>query len=191
MKTRLWLLLPLLALASLAARADDSKAPAPAAAEPTAHQKLYYFEHRLMPKWTHQSGGAFYNDLRAGQAEKLREVAEELGGADFAKQLTIESVAAPEGVLLGFAAPTDVTDCFFTFVAKVGERYRYLTFEKTEDILGDGLVACIGEWTAEGSHRNFGFSKAKSREAFLKAVADLLSDPDTAPGAETHPSKAQ
>lgn len=183
MKHRLWLLCLPLFLAPLSLFAVESTNPVPATEEPTAHQKRYYFEHRMLPQWTHQSQGAFYTDLSAGRVERLRGIAEKIGGAMFAEKLSAEHQTAPEGVLLGFAAPSETTECYFVFVAKLGEHYRYFTFEKTEDLLGEGLVACIGEWGEDGGHRNFGFSKEASREAFLKAVTGLLNDPDIAPGA--------
>jgi hypothetical protein len=185
MKLHLCLFLTLLVFTPLVASAAD---PSPSAAmEPTQHQKRYYFEHRLLPKWTHHSNGAFFADLQAGKLERVRDVAEKIGGAGFAAKIVVENVKEPEGVLLGLAEPAQPVECFFVFVAKVGERCRYFTFEKAEDILGQGIVACIGEWDVDGRHNNFGFSNEKSREAFLKVVAGLLNEPSTSPSAVFRP----
>lgn len=192
MKLRCWLFLPLLALASCPIIAADSPAP-PAAAteEPTAHQKLYYFEHRLLPKWAHRTQGAFFEDLRAGRVERLQEAARAIVGPEFAGALVVEAVPVPTGVLLTFAAPAERGDCYFAFVAKVGEGYRYFTYEKAMSITGQDIEACIGEWGEDGGHRNFGFRNEKAREVFLKAVADLLGDATIAPNAVTRPGAAR
>lgn len=188
MRHFLWLLASLTVVTVPPAQSEAPKTQPPAAlAEPSAHQKLYYFEHRLMPQWTHRSDGAFYADLREGKVERVKNAAEKLVGAAFAEKLTIENIEAPEGVLIELAPPTETTDCFFIFVAKADAGYRYFTFEKTEDLWGEGLQACTGEWTADGVHHNFGFTKEQSREAFLKIVTDLQNGPKTAPGAVTRP----
>ena len=189
MKLRCWLLLPLLALASCPIIAADSPAPA-ATEEPTPHQKLYYFEHRLLPKWAHRTQGAFYADLLAGRVERLQEAARAIVGLEHAGALTVEAVAAPAGILLTFAAPAERGDCYFAFVAKVGEGYRYFTYEKAMSITGQDIAACVGEWGEDGGHRNFGFRKEKAREEFLQAIAGLLSDTTIAPNAVTRPSAA-
>ena len=188
MKIFRWLLL-LVFLAPLPFRAADD-ATSGAEAEPSAHQKLYYLQHRLLPQWTHQSEGAFYADMREGRTERLLDACRQIAGDTIAAQLKVEKIEAPEGVLFTFAAPEAPTDCYFVFLAKGAQGCRYFTYEKAEDITGEGLVACIGEWAAEGGHRNFGFSKEPTREAFLKAVAGLLNDPSAAPGAVTHPGTA-
>ena len=192
MKLRRWLFLPLLVLASLPILAADPVAPAPPAAaeEPTPHQKLYYFEHRLLPKWTHGTQGAFFEDLLAGSVERLQGAAREIVGPEFAGALAVAAVQAPAGVLLTFAAPAERGDCYFAFIAKVGEGYRFFTYEKAVSITGADIEACIGEWGEDGGHRNFGFSKETSREAFLAAVAGLLGDATIAPNAVTHPGAA-
>ncbi len=187
MKLRCWLLLPLWVLASCPVFAADSPAPA-ATEEPTPHQKLYYFEHRLLPKWAHRTQGAFFEDLRAGRVDRLQEAARAIVGPEYAGALVVEAVPVPTGVLLTFAAPAERGDCYFAFVAKVGEGYRYFTYEKAMSVTGEAIEACIGEWGEDGGHRNFGFRNDKAREEFLKAVAGLLVDTTIAPNAVTRPS---
>jgi len=94
------------------------------------------------------------------------------------------------GVVISFAPPAETTECFFVFVAKRGEGFRYITFEKSEDILNEGLKTCIGEWTADGNHLNFGFLKEETEAAFLQRVSELLNDAAESPGAVTVPSAA-
>lgn len=196
MKLRRWLLLPVLVLASLPILAADPVAPAPpappaaaeAAAEPTPHQKLYYFEHRLLPKWAHRTQGAFYDDLQAGRVDRLQEAAREIVGPEFAAALAVEVVEAPAGVLVTFAAPAERGDCYFAFIAKVGEGYRFFTYEKAMSITGQDIEACIAEWGEDGGHRNFGFRDDTARGTFLTAVAGLLVDTTIAPNAVTRPS---
>ena len=189
MKLRCWLLLPLWVLASCPVFAADSPAPA-AAEEPTPHQKLYYFEHRLLPKWAHRTQGDFFADLVAGRVERLQAVAREIVGPEYAAALTVETVAVPAGVLVLFAEPAERGDCYFAFIAKVGEGYRYFTYEKAMSITGEAIEACIGEWDEDVGHRNFGFRNTKALEVFLKAVGELLGDATIAPNAVTRSSAA-
>ena len=50
----------LFTLPAFAQTGDDSETGIP-----SEHDRIYYLQHRLLPKWTHQSDGAFYGDLRA------------------------------------------------------------------------------------------------------------------------------
>jgi len=31
--------------------------------EPTTHDKIYFFQHTLLPKWTHNSNGRFFDEF--------------------------------------------------------------------------------------------------------------------------------
>ena len=182
---------PLLLAAALlgafapAARAEEPAAPAK---EPTTQQRIYFFEHQLLPKWTHHSQGAFFDDLHSGKTDALRQAATKIVDAAFAEKIAVRNSAIPEGVLISFAPPPEVPDCFFVFIAKTGESFRFYTFEKAEDIMGEGLKACIGGWSEDGSHLNFGFSKEETEEAFLKLVNDLLHTPARPPIATFKPA---
>jgi hypothetical protein len=182
----LFLFVGLFSTALPSARAEDKAT----ADEPTPHQRIYHFEHRLLPKWTHHTNGAFFEDIRSGTLERPRGAATEIVGEAFARQFAVRTSAEPAGVLITFAPPTETTECFFVFVAKNGDGFRYITFEKSEDILNEGLRTCVGEWTADGSHLNFGFLKEETEEAFLQRVTALLKKADEPPGAITTPSAA-
>ena len=38
-------------------------------AEPSLRDRIYHFEHRLLPRWTHGTQGAFFSDLSKGTAD--------------------------------------------------------------------------------------------------------------------------
>ena len=89
--------------------------------EPTPHQKIYSFEHRLMPRWTHQTKGAFYEDIRKGLPSQLVSAARKIAGDEFARQIAVSNTDAPEGVLVTFQEPEDAPLCFFAFIMKTEE----------------------------------------------------------------------
>lgn len=156
-----------LAASAMTARAVDSNEE--------RERKIYAFEHRVLSKWTHGSNGAFYADLASGHAEQLIKTANELLGTDFGSAIRIRVLKGPEAVLLTFPAPTKPPHCFFAAVVKTKDGFRYVTAEMTEDLMGEGLKAVLGEWTAEGSHRLLGFSKDSSEDWFVRRLGDLVS----------------
>ncbi len=136
--------------------------PAPPSDEPGRHDRIYYFEHRLLPKWTHQSEGAFYADLNAGALESLRDAATKIVDAGFAEKLVVHPSGEPKGVVIAFAPPAESPECFFVFITPAGDSFRYITAEKSADILNEGLKTCGGEWSVEGKHLTFGGLKEES-----------------------------
>lgn len=146
------------------------------AADTTEEQerKIYSFEHHILPKWTHGSKGAFYADLASGHAEQLLQTANELLGPDFGTAIRFRVLSEAEAVLITFPAPTKTPHCFFAAVAKTKDGYRYLTAEKCEDIMNEGLKAALAEWTADGAHHLLGFSKDRSEQWFVRRVGELL-----------------
>ena len=167
-------------------RAEDKAAPE----EPTPHDRIYHFEHRLLPKWVHHTNGAFFEDIRSGTLERPREAATAIVSAEYAKQLAVRTSTEPAGVLITFTPPTGTAECFYVFVAKVGDSFRYITLEKSEDIRNEGFKTCVGEWTAEGGHLNFGFLKEETETAFLKRVVELLKTSDEPPAGGFTPPAA-
>lgn len=141
--------------------------------EPTTHQKIYSFQHRILPKWTHQTNGAFYNDLREGLPAQLVEAATEIAGQDFAKQMAVTNVATPEGVLVTFSQPLDAPLCFFVFIMKTEQGFRYLTLEKSMDIAEDGTKSALCEWAKEGRHMNYGSRNYTDSKSFLADINAL------------------
>lgn len=150
-------------------------------------RKIYSFEHRALPKWTHGSNGAFYDDLARSHPEQLIKTADELLGPDFGSAIRLRVLTEPEAVLIVFPAPTKPPHCYFAAVAKTKGGFRYITAEKCEDLLGEGLKAALGEWTAEGAHRLLGFSKDASEAWFVRRLGELLSTAEN-PDAPSKPA---
>ncbi|MFI5335901.1 MAG: hypothetical protein ACHQ5A_03910 [Opitutales bacterium] len=179
----------ILALGGLAAgiRADEPK-PAQSApaeqkpAELTPLQRHYYFEHQLLPRWTHGSKGAFYADLVQGRTERLIEAATEIVGREFAAALKVRPLTAPEGVLLVFPRPDEVPECFAAAVLRDGDGFRYFTLEKGEDIMKDGTKAFLCEWRKqEGKpfHANLGPRHYDDAEKFVEELRQITAKPVT------------
>lgn len=120
------------------------------------HNKKYNFQHRVLPKWTHGTNGAFYEDLRKGSSERLISAATEIVSKEFAQHLTVRRLPELQGVLITFQKPVEAPECYFVLIVKQGERYRYYTLEMGVDLFKTGVKSVIGEWVADGSHLNFG-----------------------------------
>ena len=167
MKSRVLLLLTSVLIAvSLPLRAVEEKKTQ----EPTSHQKVYYFEHRLLPKWAHGTKGEFFSDLSKGTLDRILGAATDLVGKDFAQKLTVRALPGTAQVLISFQEPSEPPLCFFALVEKSGETYRYFTLEFTEDLLGDGTKSVYGEWDEQGGHRNLGPRKYSDAESFIADI---------------------
>jgi hypothetical protein len=156
--------------------------------KPTTHQKIYSFQHRILPKWTHQTNGAFYKDLRAGLPAQLVEAAREVVGSDFAKQMAATNVTTPEGVLVTFSEPPDAPLCFFVFIMKTEQGFRYLTLEKSIDIAEDGTKSALCEWAKAGQHKYYGSRNYTDSKNFLADVTTLLQRPEKSASGSVPPA---
>ena len=135
--------------------------------KPSIHQQIYYFQHRLLPKWTHESKGMFFNDLMHDHTEKLVAAASEIVGKEFSRKISIQKYAEAKGVLLTFPQPKEPTECFFIYIVKTGDGFRFYTYEKTEDLFGSGDKGVVGEWSADRTHSNFGSRKYDDADSFV------------------------
>ena len=139
-------------------------------AEPTFHQKVYYFEHQLLPEWTHQTKGEFFSDLSKGKLDRITEAATDIVGKDFAQKLSVRTLPGSSRVLIKFEEPGEPPLCFFALVEKRGDAFRYFTLERTEDIFEDGTRSVFGEWDGQGAHMNLGTRKYSDEEHFLADI---------------------
>jgi len=135
--------------------------------KPSMHQRIYSFQHRLLPKWTHESKGVFFDDLMQGNTGKLMEAAAKMVGEDFSKKIEIWKYPEAKGVLLVFPTPNETLECFFIYIVKTKDGFRFYTYEKTSDLFGDGDKGVVGEWTANGRHNNFDSRKYDDVESFV------------------------
>ncbi len=167
-------LLPLLLLLTL----SDARASgvAPADKEPSTAQKIQYLQHRLIPGWAHQTDGAFFRDLSAGELTQLRAIATDLVSADYAKQIEVTAVPQQQGLLLTFPQPNVPPQCFFIFIQqRENNTYAVYTYEKAFSVTGleSGRVGVVGSWPADGGHANHGTRAYQDAESFLKDIATL------------------
>jgi hypothetical protein len=164
---RLGLVASALLVAGAAGGAAEKETKQETKREPTLHDKVYRFEHRLLGQWVHGSKGAFFAELLTGDSKVMRGAATRIVGEEFAQKIAVRALPEKERVLITFAPPAEAPECFCALVVKVGEGYRYLTLEKTRDLLNNGFRSVVGEWIAEGTHRNFGPRKYSDAEQFL------------------------
>jgi hypothetical protein len=163
--TRIFLLLLLSFQASATYSAGEESVPPK---EITIHQKIYNFQHRLLPRWTHQSGGAFFNDLVQDRPEILLMAATEMVGEEFARNISIKKYKDPEAVLLTFPPPKESPACYFIYIAKTKDGFEFYTYEKTVDLFKKGDKGVVGEWSANKGHLNFGPRKYEDAESFVQ-----------------------
>ena len=154
----------------------------------TISQRTYYFEHRLLPKWTHGSKGAFFADLCSGGTTRLKAAAAEIVGKEFADKLIVRPLPGTQQVLLTFQAPSESPLCFFAIIEKTGETFHYITLELTEDILGDGTKSVVGEWSVDGGHLNRGGRKYSDVDSFLAEISIKPKEADQSPKPKSAPA---
>jgi len=145
-----------------------------AQSELSRHDKIYYFQHRILSKWTHGSEGRFYQDLRNGDYRSMLETASEIVSVDFAINIRVQRLTEINGVLLVFPVPDEPPECFFILITRDGGDYRFFTYEITRDILGDGSKGVVGEWTADGQHRDLGPRPYEDAEQFIRDIKAIM-----------------
>lgn len=175
------LLLPLLlALTTACAHPPSSQVAADRQANdaqqpPSLEQKIYFFQHKVMPRWSHESDGNFYQDLQAGFHLRFFQLAEEMVSAEFSAGIVITQLADKQAVLFSFPSPTAAPACFFALLVKREQGYDYYTYERTIDLPGLPAAGVVGFWDAEGGHGNLGPRAYRDADSFVR---DLLEPTD-------------
>jgi hypothetical protein len=136
------------------------------------HQKIYQFQHRLLPKWIHESKGAFFDDLMQGKTGRFIEAATKIVGEEFAKEIRIRKYHEAKGVLLVFQPPNEPPECSFIYIVKADDGFRFFTYEKSADIFREGDKGVVGEWTADGTHLNIGSRKYDDADSFVSELQE-------------------
>ncbi len=131
------------------------------------HDKIYYLQHRLLPQWTHESKGAFFDDLMHDHPEKLLKAASEIVGEEFSRRLLVRKYNEFNGVLLTFQTPNEPPECYFIYIVKAKDGFKFYTYEKTMDLFGSGDKGVVGAWSADGKHSNFGPRKYDDADSFV------------------------
>jgi len=159
-------------LASLATVGTCFAEPEKQPGEPSLHQKIYLFQHRLIPQWTHRSNGAFFEDLSNGKHQRLLDVATELVSPNFSNGISIKPYLEKGGVLISFPAPTEPPECYFIYISKgvPNGAFSLFTYEKSRDIFSQGNKGVVGSWAAGGEHGNLGPRNYEDAESFVKEI---------------------
>ena len=146
------------------------------AKEPTMKDRIYFFQHSLIPQWTHQSDGAFFNDLNSGKSGKLLDAATKIVSPEFAAAISTKNYPDANGVLLKFAAPVEPPQCYYIYIQKDknGTKFSLYAYEKTHDLLKEGNKGVVGQWSAEGGHGNFGARTYEDAESFVTEVQKMI-----------------
>ena len=129
---------------------------------PSIHQKIYYFEHRLLPHWTYDSQGAFFDDLMNDRIDHFIATATKVVGEEFSKKITIRKYPKSNGLLMTFGTPGKLT--FGVTVKKVEGGFKFFTYEKTVDFFGKGDKGVVGTWSKDNEHGNLGARKYEDAE---------------------------
>jgi hypothetical protein len=134
---------------------------------PSLKDRIYFFQHRLLPGWTFNSDGAFYKDLMSGNISRIKAAATETVSSKFAEGISIKPMNDSNGVLIIFPKPDNMPECYFVFIRQIDNKYLYITYEKTMDIANEGLIGAVCGWSSEGRHSNYGFQKYTDPESFI------------------------
>jgi hypothetical protein len=137
------------------------------------HDKVYYFQHRLLPEWTFQSDGKFFEDISNGEIEQLKTAASEIVSQKFAENISVQSVFENNAVLLLFPQPTQSPECYYILIVKDSNLFQFFTLEKANDIMKVGFKSVVCAWT-EKMHLNYGSRKYNDVDSFLKEIANMI-----------------
>lgn len=135
--------------------------------EVSTDDRIYYFQHRLLPEWTYGTDGQFIADLRAGRTDRLYSAAAEIVSGQFASQMDVLPSEDPPGALLTFSEPGRMPNCYFVFISDSPAGLRYWTFERTFSLGDTPPGGVLGSWSADGNHANHGARDYKDALSFL------------------------
>jgi len=62
------------------------------------HDRIYHFQHRMLPKWTHESEGKFYKDILNSDFDILFNTASNVVGKEFSKNIIIQRLDDINGI---------------------------------------------------------------------------------------------
>lgn len=134
-------------------------------------QSVYFFQHRILPDWTFNSEGLFYDDLVNGDLAELRRAAADIVSEDYSSKVASQALPDKNAVLITFPEPKGLTHCYFVLIVKRESHYAFYTYEKTMQFgEEDQVKGVVGTWTRDGSHGNLGPRMYTSAEKFIEDV---------------------
>ncbi|MGQ8364806.1 hypothetical protein [Glaciecola sp. 1036] len=134
-------------------------------------ERVYFFQHRILPEWTFTTEGLFFEDLIRGEFSKLKQAATDIVSKDFAENLDVLQIPTKDAVLITFPEPRGLTNCFFVIIQRTNNSFSYYTYEKTMSFGDDDhFKGVVGTWSSEGSHGNLGPRTYTSPANFIEDV---------------------
>ncbi|MEN7972741.1 MAG: hypothetical protein ABFR47_02780 [Verrucomicrobiota bacterium] len=143
----------------------------------TRHDKIYHFEHRLLPGWVHNTEGHFFADLASGIPEPMIDAAKEVDGAEFVKSLKLKSYPAEKAYVIVFQQPAQASECYYAIIKKEAKGYSYYILERGVDLFGVGGDSFVCMWTKDLVHTNLGVREYNDLDSFIKEV--IFGDSDS------------
>jgi hypothetical protein len=154
---------------------------------PPPRNQPYLFAHRFLPQEAHQQPERLWNSVTGPEwssyLSQLWTMARQDGderipikGLGVEGILTGQAVTLVEGhelVFMSMPTPAGATEAFWVVLARrqgTTRPLRYFTFEQRAD---DPTMAVMAEWTAEGSHINYGEAGRDLKPADLRDLVML------------------
>jgi mono/diheme cytochrome c family protein len=79
--------------------------------------------------------------------------------------------------IVTFPPPQAMPEAYFAaMVYAEGTPSRYLTLERSFDLLTNQVITMLGEWHKDGDHGNLGFGPNPTVDGFLEAVVALITN---------------
>lgn len=139
-------------------------------------KKRYYFQHKLLPRWTHRSRGKFFKAMMNNDFRVFNRAAKKILGTEYAEKIKVKLYTDLNAFLIIFPKPGKIPLCYFVYIVKQGDNYRYFTYEKTYGHFVRGAVGVVCEWTAGLTHRTLGTRKYNDADSFVKELKILLNN---------------
>lgn len=137
-------------------------------------QDPYMLQHRIIPRILFNSDGQFFAKLHAGEFDTFRAAVAKTNGQAYADGLRFKTTENPDIVFITFPDPARMPLCYHAAMIRTADGFRYLTLERTEDILSQGFLTALCEWTPDGGHHNYGPRTYASLMSFEQEVRSIL-----------------
>jgi len=140
--------------------------------ESTEHQRIYHFQHKLIPQWTHETHGHFFGDLSNGEIQQLLDFAAEIVSSDFSRGISVKTYPEHSGILITFPPPKEPPECYFIYIKRSidGPNFNLYTYELTQDFFNMGSKGVVGSWSKDGGHGNFGPRTYEDEDSFVNEM---------------------
>lgn len=138
--------------------------------EPPLSERIYYFQHKLIPKWVFESNGEFFFDLNNRNPQQLVAAATDIVNAEYANEIIITPITNKSAVSIRFPEPNSFANCYFALIIKKDSAFSYYTYEKSMPFGKEAIFGVVGGWDNEGNHYNYGPRGYMSEEEFIEDV---------------------